>query len=143
MSTLRHTRPIHLIFARLTVMLLALTVLLSSQPIRAAAPAGARPTPSRRVRSDPAVNHNPVAVGDNLAAFADQDFQTLYVLDNDTDVDGDPLTVFSTTVPAHGSIFRPNDHLEVDYTPDSGYSGLDSFNYKVIDGNGGSAIGTV
>jgi Bacterial Ig domain len=106
-------------------------------------PAAARPAPPLRVRSDPAVNHNPVANDDNLAAFAGQDFQTLYLLDNDTDVDADPLTIFSTTVPAHGNIFLPNDHLEVDYTHFPGYSGPDSFNYRIIDGNGGSAIGTV
>jgi hypothetical protein len=133
MTTLRHTRPIHVIFARLAVIVLAIAALLPGQPTRAAAvPIGVRPAPPLRVRSRPA-NNPPVANDDNLVAFTNQDYQTLYVLDNDTDPDsGDTINIFSvSSLPQHGQIFRNTYGL--DYLPDPGYSGIDTFNYVVED----------
>ena len=64
------------------------------------------------------------------------------VLANDTDADGDTLTVTIDTPPAHGvAVLNPNGSFT--YTPDADYFGPDSFTYTVSDGNGGTAIGTV
>jgi len=52
------------------------------------------------------------------------------------DADGDPLTYFVNTAPAHGTISgtAPN----VVYTPANGFIGADSLNSKAADGHPGS-----
>ncbi len=57
------------------------------------------------------------------------------VLDNDTDVDGDPLTIDSVTQPANGTVVI-NDNGTVTYTPDPGFEGPDTFTYTVCDPDG-------
>ncbi|QDU19644.1 Ig-like domain-containing protein [Urbifossiella limnaea] len=60
---------------------------------------------------------------------------------NDTDADGDPLTVTAVTQGTNGTVtFTPTG---VTYTPAANFSGSDSFTYTVSDGNGGSATATV
>jgi hypothetical protein len=66
---------------------------------------------------------------------------TIDVLNNDSDPDGDTLTVGSVTQGTHGSVI--NNGSDVTYTPDSGFSGTDSFTYTVSDGNGGTDTATV
>jgi hypothetical protein len=56
------------------------------------------------------------------------------VLANDTDPDGDPLTVSGVTQPAHGSAAVNGDGT-VTYTPEAGYTGDDSFTYTASDGS--------
>lgn len=64
------------------------------------------------------------------------------VLLNDVDPDGDPLTVELDSGPAHGTIAI--DPLgEFVYTPNAGFSGIDSFTYRVSDERGGIAVGKV
>jgi len=65
------------------------------------------------------------------------------VVDNDTDPDGDTLTITATTPPSNGSITVSGN--DVTYTPSSGYVGVDSYTYTVSDGNGnnGTATATV
>jgi hypothetical protein len=65
------------------------------------------------------------------------------VLANDTDPNGDSLTVASTSRPAHGSATITDAGSRVSYTPDRDYSGADSFTYTVTDGNGGTDTETV
>jgi hypothetical protein len=91
---------------------------------------------------NPPTNIAPVAVAD--VAVTDQDeATTINVLANDTDLNiGDVLVVESFTDPANGSVTRNQDGT-LTYTPDSGYSGLDSFTYVVSDGKGGTSTGTV
>jgi hypothetical protein len=61
---------------------------------------------------------------------------------NDYDVDGDNLTLQSITQPTNGSAqMIPGDNIE--YTPNSGYVGADSFEYTIDDGQGASATATV
>jgi len=55
------------------------------------------------------------------------------VLVNDTDVDGDTLSIKSMTQPAHGTVTKENGKLK--YTPDNNYSGTDTFDYTVTDGD--------
>jgi Tol biopolymer transport system component len=64
------------------------------------------------------------------------------VLANDTDSDGDPLTVASATQTANGAVVL-NTNNTVSYTPNAGFSGTDTFTYTASDGRGGTATGTV
>jgi uncharacterized repeat protein (TIGR01451 family) len=85
-------------------------------------------------------NDPPVAVDDSDTTDADTPV-TIDVLHNDSDPDGDALTVASVTQGTHGSVVNNSD--DVTYTPDSGFSGTDSFTYTVSDGNGGTDTATV
>ena len=79
-----------------------------------------------------AVNDNPVANDDS--ATTDQDTAvTINVVNNDTDIDGDSLSVSSVGSASNGSVANNNDGT-VTYTPVSGFSGSDSFTYTVSDG---------
>lgn len=67
---------------------------------------------------------------------------TISVLANDTDPDGDTLTVASVATPAHGTAVN-NGNGTVTYSPAAGYTGPDSFTYVASDGNGGATTATV
>jgi len=87
------------------------------------------------------VNDAPVAVDD--AASTDEDTAvTISVLDNDSDVDGNGLTVISVTPPSNGTVVI-NDNGTITYTPNENFNGTDSFDYTVSDGNGGTDTATV
>ncbi|HEX8818671.1 MAG TPA: kelch repeat-containing protein [Archangium sp.] len=58
-----------------------------------------------------------------------------------TDPDGDVLAYTVVTVPSHGTISGTGPGLT--YTPESGYTGPDSFTYQVSDGNSSSEAATV
>jgi len=65
------------------------------------------------------------------------------VLANDTDVDGDALTVAGATIaPLHGQLTLNADG-SFSYTPDKTYNGSDSFTYGVSDGHGGTSTAQV
>lgn len=93
------------------------------------------------------VNDNPAAVDDSRSG--DEDHPILGNViplkpGQDSDPDGDTLTVDTTpvTAPGHGTVVLNADGTFV-YTPDANYSGTDSFVYRVSDGNGGFAQATV
>jgi ABC-type uncharacterized transport system substrate-binding protein len=86
------------------------------------------------------LNRDPVAVDDSANTMEDTDV-TILVLANDSDADGDSLTVASVTDPTNGSV--TNNGTSVTYTPDANYDGSDSFDYTVDDGFGGSDLATV
>ena len=94
------------------------------------------------------INDNPVAVNDAFATDEDTPYTaTLGVNDlllNDTDLDGDTLTVNTTPVsgPSNGTLVLNGDGTFT-YTPNANFSGSDSFVYEVSDGNGGTAQATV
>lgn len=87
-------------------------------------------------------NANPDAVNDNFAVFEDSGPNAFNVLANDTDSDGDTLTVSAVTQGAHGSVVINGDNT-VSYTPAANYFGADSFTYTASDGNGGTDTATV
>ena len=85
-------------------------------------------------------NDPPAAQNDSDSTQEDTPI-TLDVLSNDSDPDGDTLTVQSITQPIHGSVV--NNGLNVVYSPELDFNGLDSFTYTLSDGDGGTATATV
>src|SRR5207302_1171092 len=67
---------------------------------------------------------------------------TLNVLANDTDVDGDALTVTAVTQGAHGAVAMNADGT-LTYTPSADYNGTDSFTYIVSAAHSGCATASV
>ncbi len=77
-------------------------------------------------------NRAPVAEDDSVLTMEDSPV-AFSVLDNDTDADGDTLTVNDYTQAAHG-VVSENVSGSFTYTPDENYYGDDSFTYTVSDG---------
>jgi uncharacterized repeat protein (TIGR01451 family) len=89
----------------------------------------------------PVVNRAPDAV-DDTATTNKATPATFNVLGNDTDPEGDTLTVTGVTQPANGTVsFTANG--SVTYTPSANFVGLDTFTYTVSDGNGNTDTATV
>jgi hypothetical protein len=90
------------------------------------------------------VNDPPVAVSDSysVAQANALTVATPGVLSNDTDIEGDQLTVMLVTGPAHGTLSL-NTNGSFTYTPLASYTGSDGFTYRAIDSAGDSDIGTV
>ena len=66
------------------------------------------------------------------------------VLNNDYDPDGDPLTVQPAAIlTAAGGLVTIQEDGHFVYVPHSGFIGMDSFDYTVIDGRGATATGRV
>ena len=63
------------------------------------------------------------------------------LLSNDTDPDGDSLSIVSNSNPAKGDLTVGSDG-SFTYTPSLNYNGTDSFSYTISDGNGGTANAT-
>jgi large repetitive protein len=77
-------------------------------------------------------NSLPVAVGD--AGTLDEDTSiSLSVLENDSDADGDPISVVSVGPPENGSAEILPDG-QISYIPDPDFHGSDSFVYQISDG---------
>ncbi|MBO9403445.1 cadherin-like domain-containing protein, partial [Shimia sp. R9_3] len=77
-------------------------------------------------------NDAPVAQDDSASTDPDVAV-SIDVLANDSDVDGDSLTLdVSGSTPANGSVSVVNG--EIVYTPDAGFIGSDNFSYAVSDG---------
>jgi uncharacterized delta-60 repeat protein len=87
------------------------------------------------------VNDPPVAVADYFTILEDTSLRVDDVLINDTDADGDTLTVAEVRVPSHGN-FGDLGGGVFGYFPAQNYSGQDSFRYIVSDGHGGTATNT-
>jgi len=87
--------------------------------------------------------NTPPAAADDATSTPQDTPKDIDVLANDTDADSDPLTVSSVTQPANGTVV--NNGSNVTYTPNAGYTGIDTFTYTASDGEGGTdtAIVTV
>ena len=87
------------------------------------------------------INDDPVANDDTATTDEDTPI-AVTVLGNDTDPDGDTLTIQSITQPANGTTtINPDGHHHLH--PHPNYSGTDTFTYTVSDGNGGTDTATV
>ncbi len=87
------------------------------------------------------VNDAPVAVDDGLTIAEDSGTHAVDVVANDSDPDGDALTITGVSQGAHGFVMITGN--TVSYTPSINFNGADSFTYDISDGNGGSASATV
>ncbi len=90
-----------------------------------------------------AVNDAPVTTADSKTTAEDTSltFPATDLTINDTDADGDTLTVTAVTNGAKGSASLVSGSIT--YTPNLNANGSDSFTYTVSDGHGGTATGTV
>ena len=87
-------------------------------------------------------NVAPVASNDNASTGINMPV-TVIVLGNDTDANGDALSVGSiSTLPTHGTVVL-NANNTITYTPSNGYIGGDSFTYVANDGSLNSNVATV
>lgn len=93
------------------------------------------------------VNDNPVAIDDHYTTGGLP--VTANVFDDtglgfDSDVDGDAMFVQAGTYTTlHNGTVTIGENGTFTYTPASGFSGMDSFDYTLFDGKGGTDIGTV
>jgi len=86
--------------------------------------------------------NSPPDAKDDSATTKEDNAVTIDVLANDSDPDGDALTVGGVTQPANGSAAINADNT-VTYTPKSNFNGTDTFTYTVSDGNGATDTATV
>jgi uncharacterized repeat protein (TIGR01451 family) len=86
-----------------------------------------------------AVNAPPDAVDDSASTSAGSAIG-VSVLGNDTDGDGDPLTITANSSPANGTASCAS---VCTYTPNPGFAGTDTFTYTISDGRGGADTGIV
>ena len=80
-------------------------------------------------------NGAPLAV-DDVDITAEDTATTIDVLVNDSDPDGDALTVTGVTQGNNGTAV--NSDSSVTYTPNSNFNGTDTLTYFISDGNGGT-----
>ena len=78
-------------------------------------------------------NDAPIAVDDEANALVDTPID-IPVLDNDSDPDGDDLTITISDEPSNGTATVANGL--VNYIPDTGFIGVDSFEYVICDTGG-------
>jgi|GEM_PF-4639371 len=86
------------------------------------------------------VNDNPVTTPDSGTTLEDTSL-TINVVQNDTDIDGDRVSLVSA-IASQGDIQILNVN-ELRYTPRGDFNGADSISYSVTDNNGGEATGNV
>ena len=88
-------------------------------------------------------NQAPIAIDDALSATEDTPL-VLSLADltgNDTDPDGDVLSIISVQTPVNGSVALEGGNIT--FTPNPNFNGPASFSYTVDDGRGGTDTATV
>jgi hypothetical protein len=84
-------------------------------------------------------NHAPVAVNDS--AHTTGAAIVIPVLANDTDADGNALTIVSVTQPSKANV--TNQGTKLRFAPTKGWTGPSTFSYTISDRKGGKATATV
>jgi plastocyanin/aerobic-type carbon monoxide dehydrogenase small subunit (CoxS/CutS family) len=90
-----------------------------------------------------AVNDAPVAVDDTLTVLEDASLTSKDVIANDTDVDGDTLSLTAVSTAGTGTVAINADGVSVDYTPAANFNGTEVITYTVSDGTLTDATGTL
>ena len=95
-------------------------------------------------------SNTPPSARDDTANTRKNRATTIDVLTNDSDADGDCLSISSATDPANGTATiqgsescDPDNPHTITYQPDPGFRGTDNFSYQISDGQGGSDTATV
>ena len=93
----------------------------------------------------PPANRQPVANDDAVSTNSGTaiSIPVSDLLDNDSDPDGDPLSIIQVGTASNGTVTLSDDGTNVTYSPNDPFHGTDSFTYSISDGNGGTATGTV
>jgi len=89
-----------------------------------------------------AVNDAPVARNDFAVVGKNDPVEIIKVLANDSDPEGDRLSIEDVTRSMHGKVWCSNKGLCI-YLPDRGFRGADAFTYKAGDGTGRADTATV
>jgi hypothetical protein len=87
-------------------------------------------------------NAAPIA-NDDTAQTGEETAILIFVLANDSDPDGNPLTIESVTQPEDGSAEVAIQDTGLRFSPVDEFSGESTFTYTVSDGRGGTATATV
>ncbi len=87
------------------------------------------------------IDDPPVAVDDPVTARSGATVP-IVVTANDYDPDGEAIALSSVGEAGHGTVDVAT-ATTVSYQPDSGFVGLDQFDYTIVDGNGTEDTGTV
>ena len=95
------------------------------------------------VTAPPPPANNPPVATDDEAETDEGESVMISVLANDTDTDGDSLTVTDATDGNSGTVEVATDGAAVTYTPNADFAGEDEFMYTVSDGEGGMDTATV
>ena len=85
-------------------------------------------------------NDAPIAV-DDIAGVSINTFVLIDVLANDSDPEGDPMSIVSVTTPTNGEALIVSGQIE--YCPTTDYIGADSFAYVIEDSFGAQATAMV
>ena len=103
---------------------------------------GGTSTASVFVTVNPGTQDRPPVAVDDALTTAEDTGATIDVVANDSDPDGDPLSIASVTAPAHGAVAVLDAH-RVSYTPEADYHGPDGFTYTITDPSGATATAAV
>lgn len=79
-----------------------------------------------------AVNDFPVAFADDISFIEDSVNNTIDVLSNDTDIENNTLTIKAITYSGLGNAIIENNNII--YTPQTGFSGIETMTYVINDG---------
>ena len=80
------------------------------------------------------VNDAPQGVDDTLAVDEDSDLTNKEVITNDTDIDGDVLSVTGISYSGLGTVVINTNATSIDYTPALNFNGSEQITYTVSDG---------
>ncbi|MCO6049137.1 DUF4082 domain-containing protein [Mesorhizobium sp. RP14(2022)] len=98
------------------------------------------------VTSPAPTNRAPVATNDSGFSTTKNTALTLAasaLLANDTDADGDPLTITGVSGAINGTVSYDSQTKQITFTPTAGYAGAAGFSYAIADGKGGTASANV
>ncbi|MBW4616079.1 MAG: tandem-95 repeat protein [Desmonostoc vinosum HA7617-LM4] len=98
----------------------------------------------------PVVSNQPPVANDDTATTDEDTPVNISVLANDSDADGDPLSISSFTNASNGTVTLNDNATPANttddflvYTPNANFNGTDSFTYTIADGNGNTSTATV
>ena len=88
-------------------------------------------------------NDAPTADDDSLTVAEDAGATPVLILSNDSDIDGDTLTITGKTNGTKGVVAITGGGTGLTYHPTTNLNGADTFTYTISDGHGGTATATV